>query len=236
MKWIVLFTMLAVIAPGIYCLSVMDYEIPINNNLLIGYDPIVGQPNKVVLHRQTGRGTLSGILAGVSHYGELGGVTYGDAANVCSHTPREDVFLHDPVGQATVTDKGPDISVSMLRAWFIVLDGTELHLYSRKDDWHAALATHGVRDARMHAPSRLYSPSVWYVFGVLLALASLLAMSASVAFWAIRYWRRTVSPAPGRCIRCGYDLTGNTSGRCPECGETCRFAEDAGHAESRTGC
>jgi len=24
-------------------------------------------------------------------------------------------------------------------------------------------------------------------------------------------------PAPGAC-RCGYDLTGNTSGRCPECG------------------
>lgn len=25
-------------------------------------------------------------------------------------------------------------------------------------------------------------------------------------------------PAPGAC-RCGYDLTGNTSGRCPECGQ-----------------
>lgn len=24
--------------------------------------------------------------------------------------------------------------------------------------------------------------------------------------------------APGRCPKCGYDLTGNTSGRCPECG------------------
>jgi hypothetical protein len=26
-------------------------------------------------------------------------------------------------------------------------------------------------------------------------------------------------PAPGAC-RCGYDLTGNTSGRCPECGRS----------------
>lgn len=25
-------------------------------------------------------------------------------------------------------------------------------------------------------------------------------------------------PAPGKC-RCGYDLTGNTSGVCPECGQ-----------------
>ena len=23
---------------------------------------------------------------------------------------------------------------------------------------------------------------------------------------------------PGHCKKCGYDLTGNTSGRCPECG------------------
>lgn len=25
-------------------------------------------------------------------------------------------------------------------------------------------------------------------------------------------------PEPNRCRSCGYDLTGNTSGRCPECG------------------
>jgi hypothetical protein len=30
-------------------------------------------------------------------------------------------------------------------------------------------------------------------------------------------WYSNRSPAPGKC-RCGYDLTGNTSGRCPECG------------------
>ena len=30
-----------------------------------------------------------------------------------------------------------------------------------------------------------------------------------------RRWRRE-----GRCLRCGYDLTGNVSGRCPECGES----------------
>lgn len=28
-------------------------------------------------------------------------------------------------------------------------------------------------------------------------------------------------PAPGHCAHCGYDLTGNTSGRCPECGREC---------------
>lgn len=33
-------------------------------------------------------------------------------------------------------------------------------------------------------------------------------------FWLVRYRRR----ATGRCLACGYNLTGNTSGQCPECG------------------
>ena len=31
-------------------------------------------------------------------------------------------------------------------------------------------------------------------------------------------WRRDWHVPPGHCLRCGYDLTGNVSGRCPECG------------------
>ena len=32
-------------------------------------------------------------------------------------------------------------------------------------------------------------------------------------------WRRDRRrPRPGCCAACGYDLTGNVSGRCPECG------------------
>lgn len=34
-------------------------------------------------------------------------------------------------------------------------------------------------------------------------------------------WWRDRRPPPGRCQTCGYDLTGNISGRCPECGATC---------------
>ena len=42
-----------------------------------------------------------------------------------------------------------------------------------------------------------------------------LAPVAISTVWLWRLDRRR--PAPGAC-RCGYDLTGNTSGRCPECG------------------
>jgi hypothetical protein len=37
---------------------------------------------------------------------------------------------------------------------------------------------------------------------------------------AIRYIRRSLRPKPGHCHHCGYNLTGNVSGVCPECGTT----------------
>jgi hypothetical protein len=37
-------------------------------------------------------------------------------------------------------------------------------------------------------------------------------------FAAVVFWRNRRRPAPGHCHRCGYNLTGNVSGICPECG------------------
>ncbi|MCB9850953.1 MAG: hypothetical protein H6817_09655 [Phycisphaerales bacterium] len=42
-------------------------------------------------------------------------------------------------------------------------------------------------------------------------------VSAAVGVLAHSLWRKRLSP--GRCSRCGYDLTGNVTGVCPECGE-----------------
>gem|GEM_PF-7012270 len=39
-----------------------------------------------------------------------------------------------------------------------------------------------------------------------------------VAFAALAFYLRPPRPKPGACRACGYDLRGNTSGRCPECG------------------
>jgi hypothetical protein len=47
--------------------------------------------------------------------------------------------------------------------------------------------------------------------------ASLLAVVFGAAA-ALLWWRDRPYPV-GRCRNCGYDLTGNVSGVCPECGE-----------------
>lgn len=38
------------------------------------------------------------------------------------------------------------------------------------------------------------------------------------SYMAVRAWRRAKPLAPNLCVQCRYDLTGNTSGRCSECG------------------
>jgi hypothetical protein len=38
------------------------------------------------------------------------------------------------------------------------------------------------------------------------------------ARWMLSYRRAARREREGRCLRCGYDLRGSTSGKCPECG------------------
>lgn len=47
----------------------------------------------------------------------------------------------------------------------------------------------------------------------------------AVALLSFAWFRRRRSAKPGFC-RCGYDLTGNTSGRCPECGVAVSHAKE----------
>ncbi len=44
----------------------------------------------------------------------------------------------------------------------------------------------------------------------------LIFLIPSVTLW----WLDRRRTPPGQCPRCGYDLTGNVSGVCPECGTT----------------
>ncbi len=50
---------------------------------------------------------------------------------------------------------------------------------------------------------------LWLPFAVV-------ALPTAWLWWLDR--RRRIPP--GHCQKCGYDLTGNVSGRCPECGES----------------
>ena len=45
----------------------------------------------------------------------------------------------------------------------------------------------------------------------------ILAVLTGVLFWREHRLRML----PGHCQKCGYDLTGNVSGKCPECGNPC---------------
>ncbi len=45
---------------------------------------------------------------------------------------------------------------------------------------------------------------------------------------ALLIWRRSRRPAPGFCKKCGYNLTGLASARCPECGANVTRGEQVG--------
>ena len=63
--------------------------------------------------------------------------------------------------------------------------------------------------------------------------------SVSVPLWmplvafaiptAVPWWRRRPRFRAGLCQKCGYDLTANVNGRCPECGEVAGGLKSSGN-------
>ena len=81
--------------------------------------------------------------------------------------------------------------------------------------------SHSRLTAYLHEPPSIYRISELTVFSgarndivPLWALIVLAALPTALLWWLDR--RRI---PPGHCRKCGYNLTGNVSGRCPECGE-----------------
>ncbi|MCH7883856.1 MAG: hypothetical protein IIC01_01275 [Planctomycetes bacterium] len=92
-----------------------------------------------------------------------------------------------------------------------------------RSEFHAPLNADAMPNQRsLQLSSRRQGPYriTWLVFPLWLS-TSILALIGAVPLLRgpirqrIRRWR-------GQCIVCGYDLTGNRSGRCPECGQRFR--------------
>ncbi len=97
-----------------------------------------------------------------------------------------------------------------------------------KDNWQFRDAESGVHIDT--APPALKDPGLLFLWprakrthalpakgtGVLLPLWTSFLMLAVPTAWL---WYRDRRPPRGHCQHCGYNLTGNESGTCPECGE-----------------
>lgn len=87
--------------------------------------------------------------------------------------------------------------------------------------WAAALIANGLllivgwRLEVWFAPWRHRFAEAWPIYGLTLVPA-LGVIAALVNLYAIL--RRRNEPPPGACRSCGYSMTGNVSGVCPECG------------------
>lgn len=71
-------------------------------------------------------------------------------------------------------------------------------------------------------------------WGLLLAITPLAAFVFGAIYVGIRNQREDAARSPGArpCWKCGYDLRGNVSGRCPECGEPVQAALGEDRASS----
>jgi hypothetical protein len=82
-----------------------------------------------------------------------------------------------------------------------------------KAGWHLRQSSYDFPRRWLPAKNRLAKGfSIWVV--PIWILLVLIAIPTVRAFWAASCGCR------GGCSRCGYDLTGNMSGRCPECGQS----------------
>lgn len=70
-------------------------------------------------------------------------------------------------------------------------------------------------------PHMQYTTGTW---GFVLPLWIPLLLSGGPA--GLLWWLDSRRPRRGRCVNCGYDLTGNVSGTCPECGAVAEAAAE----------
>ncbi len=83
----------------------------------------------------------------------------------------------------------------------------------------------GIGAAFLLAGLLAFVPGFPQTLGMVAGFAPHIGGAMAGALWAYRVWKRGEAAdrkARRLCVKCGYDLTGNTSGRCPECGPSMR--------------
>ena len=113
--------------------------------------------------------------------------------------------------------RDPRIAVSFahwqLMLFYVVADDP------RKPDLHLSWTRIGFRRARMYRQSsNTYSETMYVVYCPSLIVIGCLAAYPVVVLIRRPARRRCYRREHSLCVTCGYDLTGNVSGVCPECG------------------
>ena len=112
---------------------------------------------------------------------------------------------------ATVASMWRRVYVSVA-GWRIVLDFGSVYVFSnRVAPWFAWSIGSASQDFHLWTAK-------WGIGGV--TVRSYPTWMALLLAWMPVFfaWRRLRRPVPGHCRKCGYDLTGNVSGVCSECG------------------
>jgi hypothetical protein len=96
--------------------------------------------------------------------------------------------------------------------------------YAENCDWHwAGFGWYYATDSSNYV---LPKPRVVSFWRIVVPCWFVLIAALTIPAWSVARWdRRRRRRLAGRCHKCGYDLTGNVSGVCPECGE--RIEEQA---------
>lgn len=147
----------------------------------------------------------------------------GTASTACAHIhePSWVVFATHDVGRvgvgamrlkshAWLRDVAPERGVAKFLIQIVASSGVV------KDCWTGP--TKGVLGIDLAVPNATthQDPAVYKLIAPYWLLTVLLSTVPLV--WGARRLRRLVSHRPGACPSCAYNLTGNTSGKCPECG------------------
>jgi hypothetical protein len=77
-------------------------------------------------------------------------------------------------------------------------------------------------DTMIVASHRSKTPALEILGGLLMATGPLSAIALMIVG---RRAAKRASQRPGLCVTCGYNLTGNQSGICPECGKPIKHPE-----------